>query len=338
MGGEEGDASKEVKETETAATHTFSVNAAPFEPGANTSSFIPEKWQEPPSVAQPQALAMGSSAPWAYSAPYYDMMLLTANMRAVAQMNALISTGIRRYSGTPIVRASSPTKRNMNTSEGAKGTDRGSLSIHAKPWSPTPESGLNQEEGDTYIQLEKGWIKVPYRGKMVVAPVAFKEMSSLFVHSLTVRPIEKPRIHLGLFNYLCARCATRSFFGRLSCRGADVILKGVAGDIPPLRIAHLIEQVTGDVVCALFTEGDHFEYELWLEKPENAAHLVSTVSGALWTCPMFHGYAVHTKTEDEKTFLREYIASLKEGFPEPTPYPMCCVEAIASTTANEKVK
>ncbi|AAZ12743.1 hypothetical protein, conserved [Trypanosoma brucei brucei TREU927] len=330
MGGDGNEAVNEGNHGEPSTPHTFSVNATPFEPGSSGSSYPADKWQEQPGVQREQSAVMGSSTPWTPSPlQYYDMFMLTPHVRAMAQMNVMLPGGPRRYSGTPIVRTSSPGRKSSSTSEEVKKAEKGSLSIHAKPWSPTPDSGLSQKDGDTYIQLKKGWTKVDYHGAPAVAPVPFMEMSSLFVHSLTVRPLDKPRIHLEIFNYLCARCATKSFFGRLTCRGPDVILKFVADDVPPLRVAHLIEQVTGATVSALFTETIG-EYELWLERSDTASHVIDVVSGALWTCPMFHGYAVYAKCDDEKTFLRDYINSLVEGFPEQTPYPMRFVTATAS--------
>ncbi|CCD16531.1 unnamed protein product [Trypanosoma congolense IL3000] len=331
MNSKESDSLRDTSNGESATSHTFSINAAPFEPLAGATSHPTEKSQERAGPPREQASAMGSSALWApYSLQYYDMFMLSANMRALPQMGAVPPGGSKRYSGTPILRASSPVRRNPTTTDELKKLEKASLSIHAKPWSPNPDSGLSQEEGDTYIQLKKDWTKVEYDGNNVVAPVPFKEMGSLFVHSLTVRPLDKPSIHLELFNYLCARCATKSFFGRLSCRAADVIIKWVAADVPPLRIAHLLEQVTGATVSALFTEKGKCGYELWLENPEMSKHVVATVSGALWTCPMFHGYAVFAKADEEKAFLLDYINSLVEDFPEPTPYPMRFVEAVTS--------
>ncbi|EAN98659.1 hypothetical protein C3747_23g110 [Trypanosoma cruzi] len=336
MDGEEADVTKETKEGGPNTSHTFSVDAAPFEPSVNVSSNLANGWQDASSALTEQLSALGANESWPYPAQYIDMFALNASMRAMVEAAAMMNVGAKRYSGAPIVKTTSPPKKGSNASEASRKREKGSLSIHAKPWSPSPETGLNQKEGDTYTHLKKGWVKVPYRGEMVIAPVAFKEIANDFVHSLTVRPIEKPRIHLELYNYHCARCATHSFFGRLSCRDADVILKGIAGDIPPLCVAHLIEQVTGAVVCALFTKGDCLDYEIWLETPDKAAHFAKTISDAMWTCPMFHGYAVHTKTEEEKAFLHEYISSLKDDFPEETPYPMRCVEAIASSTGKVK--
>ncbi|ORC87786.1 uncharacterized protein TM35_000201950 [Trypanosoma theileri] len=335
MAGEGSESSKVLKEGDPTAQHTFSVDAAPFEPNVSAPLFMPEKWQYSSSTVQEQSAPPGINQSWTYSPQYYDMMM-RMNLPAMVHANALLSSGLRRYSGTPIVRASSPVKKNNNSSEAMKRMEKGSLSVYAKPWSPTPEGGLTQGENDAYCHLKKEWVKVSYRGEMVVAPLAFMETNNIFVHSFTLRPLEKPGVQFQIFNYLCGRCTTRSFFGRLSCRNADVTLKGIAGDIPPLRIAHLIEQVTGVVVSALFTEGDYTEYELWLEKPEKATHVVNTVSGALWSCPMFHGYAVHAKTDEDKKFLNEYITSIKNIFPEPSPYPMCCVEAFGSSCETVK--
>ncbi|KAH9599283.1 hypothetical protein LSM04_003389 [Trypanosoma melophagium] len=334
MPGEGSESSKVLKEGDPTAQHTFSVDAAPFEPNANAPLYAPEKWSYSSSAVQEQLAPPGLSQSWGYAAQGYDMMRVS--IPAMLQATAFLNSGLRRYGGTPIVRASSPVKKSINATETVKRMEKGSLSVHAKPWSPTPESGPNQREAENYCHLQKEWVKVSYRGKMVVAPLPFMETNNLFVHSFTIRPIEKPALQFQIFNYLCGRCTTRSFFGRLSCRNADVTLKGIAGDIPPLRIAHLIEQVTGVVVSALFTEGDYSEYELWLEKPEKATHIVNTVSGALWSCPMFHGYAVHTKTDEEKKYLNEYITSIKEILPEPSPYPMCCVEAFGSSSGAGK--
>ncbi|RNE96369.1 hypothetical protein TraAM80_09834 [Trypanosoma rangeli] len=336
MDGEGSDVAKETSEGGQNHSHTFSVDAVPFEPGLNASSSVPNRWQDPSSIVPEQLSAWAPNTPWTYQAPYFDALTFNANMRAMVEAAAMMNVGAKRYSGAPIVRASSPSKKNLNVSEGAKKREKAGISIHAKPWSPSPETGLRQKEGDAYIHLKKGWVRVPYRGEMVISPVAFKEIANDFVHSLTVKPIEKPRIQLELYNYHCARCASHSFFGRLSCRGADVTLKGIAGDIPPLCVAHLLEQVTGNVVCALFTEGDYLNYEVWLENPDKANVFAKTISDAMWTCPMFHGYAVHTKTEDGKAFLHEYISSLKDDFPEETPYPMRCVEAITSSTGKVK--
>ncbi|RNE99936.1 uncharacterized protein Tco025E_08996 [Trypanosoma conorhini] len=336
MDAEGSDAAKEANEGGSNYSHTFSVHAVPFEPGLNASSSIPNRWQDVSSTMSDQLSTMGANASWPYPTHYIDFFTLNASMRTILEAAAMMNAGAKRYSGAPIVRASSPSKKNLNASEGSKKREKGGISIHAKPWSPSPETGLSPKEGDTYTHLKKGWVKVPYRGEMVIAPVAFKEIANDFVHSLTVKPIEKPRIQLELYNYHCARCATHSFFGRLSCRGADVILKGIAGDIPPLCVAHLLEQVTGAVVCALFTEGDYLDYEIWLENPDKANFFAKTISDAMWTCPMFHGYAVHTRTEDGKAFLHEYISSLKDDFPEETPYPMRCVEAITSSTGKVK--
>lgn len=197
--------------------------------------------------------------------------------------------------------------------------EKDGLSVHAKPWSPIPESETIGPSEYFVEVASPSWTIAKIDGREVAAPspMVSKEFShTLLAHPQTIKPKGTSGVELEFMSYLCGRCPLKTLFGKLSSRKADVTLMNVAVDVPPLCLAHLVEQVTTAKVTALYVnDAENFQYELWLDKPTFASQVVETVTGALWTCPMLHGYAVVAKDNASKKFLSNYVQSLKEKMP-----------------------
>lgn len=212
-------------------------------------------------------------------------------------------------------------------------TEREGLSVHAEPWSPVPE--LNPLENLVVDIVPPTWTTVDYLGVEVPAPMPIivkkDDSISMFVHLFSVYPRNDRQVHIDLYNYQCARCPLKTLFGRISSRKADIILRNVSPDIPPLCIAHMIEQITKARITALcVNEADLAQFDVWLDKPNMSSAVVNALSGTLWTCPMFHGFAAYPKNAKAKALLEDYMAKLRDSLPadEGTPiYPLTFVEA-----------
>jgi hypothetical protein len=197
------------------------------------------------------------------------------------------------------------------------------LSAFAKPWSPHPEvtvvAPIPPPENEVAVH-PGSWSTSTVEGKDVQTPSPMipKEMSNnSFTHSFSIHPKGLKTVELELFNYVCLRCPLKTLYGRLSSRQPDVTMRNVVMDIPPLCVAHLIEQITKAKVTALCVndaEGTH--YDIWLDKPNMAPVLVESISGCVWTCPMHHGYAVLGKGEEGKKYIRNYVERLRDSRPE----------------------
>ncbi|GET87624.1 hypothetical protein, conserved [Leishmania tarentolae] len=200
-------------------------------------------------------------------------------------------------------------------------TGKDSLSAYAKPWSPHPEVTVNPIVApDNEVAIHPGsWSAITVDGKEVIAPspmVPRKSNTNLFAHSFSIHPKGLKTVELELLNYTCARCTLKTLYGRLSSRQPDVTMRNVSVDVPPLCIAHLIEQITKAKVTALHlneSEGPH--YDIWLDKPNLSTQLVEFISGSLWATPMHHGYAVMGKNEEGKRYLRNYVERLRDSKP-----------------------
>ncbi|KAK7195065.1 hypothetical protein NESM_000429400 [Novymonas esmeraldas] len=208
-----------------------------------------------------------------------------------------------------------------------------SLSAYAKPWSPHPEVAVAPVvPPENEIAIHPGsWAPVIVEGREVTAPspmVPRDSNSNLFAHSFSLHPKGLKSVELELFNYNCARCTLRTLYGRLSSRQPDVTMQNVSVDVPPLCVAHLIEQITKAKVTALHlneSEGSH--YDIWLDKPNLSAQLVESVSGCVWASPMHHGYAVMGKNDEGRKYLRNYVERLRDSRPGgPNVYDVALVE------------
>ncbi|KPA76175.1 hypothetical protein ABB37_07935 [Leptomonas pyrrhocoris] len=197
-----------------------------------------------------------------------------------------------------------------------------SLSAFAKPWSPHPEvtvAPIPPPENEVAIH-PGSWTVANVEGKDIQtpSPMVPKDMSSnSYAHSYSIHPKGLKNVELELFNYVCGRCPLKTLYGRLSSRQPDVTMRNVAMDVPPLCVSHLIEQVTKAKVTALCVnemEGSH--YDIWLDKPNMAPVLLESMSDCVWTCPMFHGFAVVGKGEEGKKYLRNYVERLNDSRPE----------------------
>lgn len=285
--------------------HTFSVDAPPFDP----SSFG-AKVQVNSSGAHDE-LAPNNATQWGFQQSY---MVGYAN-------------DVGLY--TPANPFGPSASLNSVKREG----DKEGLSVHAKPWSPCPEKTVGPAPEVNFVDITPvTWVKVDLLGKEVMgpAPLISKEASNnLFIHSFVVVPRKNIGVELELFNYLCSRCPLRTLFGKLSSRKADVILRNIAPDVPPLCIAHLVEQITNTKVAALYVNvAEGTQYALWLEKPNMSSQVVNTISGTLWMSPMYHGFAVFPKNDEAKKFLGEYLAVLKASCEDDKcPFPFCFIEA-----------
>ncbi|KPI83959.1 hypothetical protein ABL78_6990 [Leptomonas seymouri] len=197
-----------------------------------------------------------------------------------------------------------------------------SLSAFAKPWSPHPEVTVPTiPPPENEVAIHPGsWVTINVEGKDMQAPspmVPKETTNNSYAHSYCVHPKGLKTVELELFNYVCGRCPLKTLYGRLSSRQPDVTIRNVVMDIPPLRIAHLIEQITKAKVTALCAnEADGTHYDIWLDKPNMAPVLVDSISGCVWTCPMYHGYAVLGKGEEGKKYLRNYVERLNDSRPE----------------------
>nr|CAJ2470556.1 unnamed protein product [Leishmania braziliensis] len=200
-------------------------------------------------------------------------------------------------------------------------TGKDSLSAFAKPWSPHPEVTVTPiviPESEVIIH-PGSWSATIVDGKEVIAPspmVLRKSSTNLFAHSFFIHPKGLKTVELELFNYSCARCTVKTLYGRLSSRQPDATMRNVSVDVPPLCVAHLIEQITKVKVTALhLNESEGAHYDIWLDKPNMSTQLVELISGNLWATPMHHGYAVMGKNEEGKRYLRSYVERLRDSKP-----------------------
>lgn len=200
-------------------------------------------------------------------------------------------------------------------------TGKDSLSAYAKPWSPHPEVAVAPiVPTESEVAIHPGsWAAMTVDGKEVMAPspmVPKETSNNLFAHSCSIHPKGLKSVELELFKYACARCTLKTLYGRLSSRQPDVTMRNVCVDVPPLCVAHLIEQITKAKVTALHlneSEGSH--YDIWLDKPTMSAQLVESMSDCVWTTPMSHGYAVVGKNDEGKRYLRNYVDRLRDSKP-----------------------
>ncbi|KAG5508198.1 hypothetical protein JKF63_05453 [Porcisia hertigi] len=226
---------------------------------------------------------------------------------------APVNVGSMAY--VPPTPAPAPTVKKETTA----GKD--SLSAYAKPWNPHPEVTVTPIVApENEVSIHPGsWSSTTVDGKQVITPSPMmprKSSTNLFAHSFSVHPKGLKAVELEIFNYTCGRCILRTLYGRLSSRQPDVTMRNVSVDVPPLCVAHVIEQITKAKVTALhLNESDGAHYDIWLDKPNLAAQLVELMSGCLWTTPMHHGYAVLGKTEEGKRYLRSYVDRLRDSKP-----------------------
>lgn len=305
-------------------THTFSVDAPPFDPSKVGMGF--NKHFQGPIMPDGGDAGMNTSgaASWEYQ-QYMLMMSGMGGMPMYPPPPPPPPPPMAPYQ-TPAVAGPPPptTRREPGEKEG--------LSVHAKPWSPFPETAPETPVDDSVVDIAPAKLVArETQGKEVFAPALMisKEASNnLFVHSFTIVPKKKKDIELEFYNYLCARCPLKTLYGKLSSRKADVTLRNVAGDVPPLCVAHLIEQITKAKVTSLCVNDDFTQYEVWLDKPNMSSQVVNSLSGNLWTCPLFHGYAVFPKGDASKNYLKEYLDQFKSSpHYSKSAYPLAFVEA-----------
>ncbi|CCW69725.1 unnamed protein product [Phytomonas sp. Hart1] len=288
----------------TTQSSAFSIHAPPFDPTASLGLDIPTE--------------IHGNTNWSYQSPY------TTGYYPHKAANAYPGTlGHFRSPNVPATRYE-PRKENA---------EKEGLSIYAKPWRPPSETVLDPIIVDdkvtdftppSFLKVEQGGT-----GVYVPAPIISKEVSdNIFVHVSTVIPRTNLSAEFKLINYLCGRCPLKSLFGRLSSRKADVNLRNIAPDIPPLCIAHLIEQqIKAKVTAIYYNDADGSQYDIWLDKPNISSHVVEMINERLWTCPMFHGFAVLLKGEESKTYLKNYLDALKKSeYSKKCPYPLSFVE------------
>lgn len=201
------------------------------------------------------------------------------------------------------------------------------LSALANPWSP-----------DTAISTEKS-ISVPaaaavdivFQGSTLKAPAPILKGDTdcnAFVHCFIRSVQQHPGIKLEFYNYSCGLCPLKSIFGRLSSRRADLCLKNVPMDVPPLCVAHLVERMTNSPVLAIAVSGsDNGQYDLWFEKAGATAPSVQSMS-SIWMCPFFHGFAVYPLNANSAAFLQQHLKNLSDlGVIASDIYPLSFVEA-----------
>ncbi|CCW63942.1 unnamed protein product, partial [Phytomonas sp. EM1] len=255
---------------------------------------------------------------WGYQAPY---MMGYHSLKTTAPY-----TGTMGHFRTPTIPSTRFDPRKENT-------EKEGLSVYAKPWRPFSEGVVDAITVDDKVIdfAPPSFLKVQLGGAEVSAPapIISKEVAdNIFVHVTTVIPRANLSTEFKLLYYLCGRCPLRSLFGRLSSRKADVSLRNIAPDIPPLCIAHLMEQLIKIKVAAIYyNEADSSQYDVWFDKPNVSSHVVEVINERLWTSPMFHGFAVLLKGEESKTFLKNYLDELKKSEQsKKCPYPLSFVE------------
>lgn len=290
--------------------------------------------------------------------PYMDPAIMGMGMEGgymdpmmggYGQQDMAYSSPLPSGSGAAVVQKKTKAFDGKGASEG--------LSIHAKPWSPsaeplstvaaaappapTPVPGPSTALGRAATLTKSNRVEIRPAAwctaavvngvkEAVPVPMVPSEVSdNEFVHSLPVVPTSDPEALLAFFTYKCARCPLRTLYGRLSSRRADVTVTNVAPDIPPLCLAHLLEQVSKVRITALVASQITVstQYDIWLDKTSMASPLIAAVNGLLWTCPMPHGFAVVASNERAKVFLQAYLTDLKKA-PESaqSSYPLTCVE------------
>lgn len=190
------------------------------------------------------------------------------------------------------------------------------LSVHAKPWVPGtgvyPES--NPVDKSREIEVSDKIRMIKYMGKDLAAPVfidiPLEEPIDTFE---TVRPKSHPGVKLQVYFYYSHIRTAKTYYGKISSRKADVTLKNIPADIPPLCVGRVIENIVngiGKLIALHFSDLDGYHYDIWLDKAGSANQVVERLCNSLWTFPMSHGYAVFFPGGAEKKFVHEFI----EGF------------------------
>lgn len=217
---------------------------------------------------------------------------------------------------------------------GASPTEAERLSIHAKPWTPnevyedTGRAGKVKEIDVSYdIRM------IEYMGKELAAPIfinsgSLEETIDTFE---TVRPLSHPDAELHIYYYPSQIRTAKAYYGKISSRKADVTLRNIPADVPPLCASRIIENIVssvGKLIAIYFSDIDGYHYDIWLDKAGTAPVVVEKLSNSLWTFPMSHGYAVYFKGDAEKKFVNEYIEKFSsQDFGDSEVLPALLVEA-----------
>eukprot|EP00796_Vickermania_ingenoplastis_P011182 gene11182-7759_t len=191
------------------------------------------------------------------------------------------------------------------------------LSVHAKPWNPKEAFDDSSRSGKAKeIEVSYGIRTIDYMGRKLAAPIFidFPMKPGCFEETLdtfeTVRPTTHPNVELHVYFYPSQIRTAKAYYGKISSRKADVTLRNIPADVPPLCASRIIENIVsnvGKLIAIHFSDTDGYHYDIWLDKAGTAPMVVEKLSNSLWTFPMSHGYAVYFKGDNEKRYAQEYI-------------------------------
>lgn len=318
--------------------HKFSADATPFNPAAQMydihmgavgggagvmhSALSPKAPLFTPAEMESYAFLASASVPYSGARASAKKSQKAATpfmpMAHPAVMQPYIDSMINQYSGAPIMRL--PYQRETTMYDGQQ-------------WSAVAEGAAGRRKASKMVEINHAlWVPVEAFGKKGTAPALLfpRDVTiSPFEHMYCVYPSDALDVELELYFYLCSRCSLKTLYGRLSSRKADLVISGIAQDIPPISIAHLIEQITtAKIVALIVSDTETYQIEMWIERPNQASQVVSILECGLWTCPMFHGYAVYCKNERNKQYVEAYLERLRKlPGAEQTIYPTCFAEA-----------
>lgn len=144
------------------------------------------------------------------------------------------------------------------------------------------------------------FVDVPLKASMVEESIDIFE---------SVRPQGYPNVELRLYYYSSQIRTAKAYYGKISSRKADVTLRNVALDVPPLCFSRIIEHIVnnvGKLIAIHFSESDGPHFDIWLDKAGTAGSVAEKLSNSLWTLPMGRGYAVYLKGPAERTFFKHF--------------------------------
>lgn len=223
-------------------------------------------------------------------------------------------------------------------SAGDAENERLSMSVNAKPWDPKDAFAVNRSGKSKLIDVSFEICKIEYMGKKLSAPIFlnFPSKPGPLEETLetfeTVNPSSDPKVELQVYFYPSQIRTAKAYYGKISSRKADVTLRNIPADVPPLCASRIIENIVntvGKLIAIFFSDSDGYHYDIWLDKAGSAAGVVEKLSNSLWTFPMSHGYAVYCKGDAEKKFVEDYIEkfSAQKNFGTDEVLPALLVEA-----------
>lgn len=189
----------------------------------------------------------------------------------------------------------------------------------ALPWKPRDDKkkSENKENGEV-LEISTKIRMIEYWGKIVAVPTFLEYRAPINTHGLekavfsfeTIRPSTNPNLELRVYTYLSELRTAKAHYGKISSRRADITIKNVPVDVPPLCISRIVEDIIGPagrLIAINFSDIDEYHYDIWLDKNTPVSAVVDQLANSLLAFPMSHGYAVYFKGEGERKFIADYL-------------------------------